>query len=61
MIKLRTDVVCPIACGCCCMDCENLTLHGCGIADRAKRPMACNAWMCSEGTMAFNDKEDDIA
>lgn len=58
MITIREDVICPISCGACCIDCENLTKDGCGIPDRTKRPMACNQYMCGDGSMKFNDSED---
>jgi len=48
MITIREDIICPVSCGSCCIDCENLTKDGCGIKDRTKRPMACNAYMCGE-------------
>jgi|APCry1669188910_1035180.scaffolds.fasta_scaffold00028_17 hypothetical protein len=57
MITLREDVICPIACGSCCIDCKDLTKDGCAIKDRTKRPIACNAYMCGEGSMKFNDIE----
>jgi hypothetical protein len=55
MITIRTDVECPIKCGNCCIDCE-LGAHtdkGCSL-DRKDRPYECNAYMCGEGTIAYN-------
>jgi hypothetical protein len=54
MITIRTDVKCPIKCGKCCYKCKYLTEKGCSI-ERKYRPYECNAYMCGEGTIAYNE------
>ena len=53
--SLRLDVECPIKCGACCQNCQMnaYTKTGCSLP-RKDRPWVCNAYMCAEGTMAYN-------